>query len=192
MDAYRIHLKHLFDPLSCVATGRIDPLPHQIESFVKMMNMLRPHGDTNGRIRVLLADDVGLGKTIMIGMVIKELLLSSRIKNVLIVCPAGLQIQWQEELLQKFGEKFEIIKGKVGLKNPFKNVPQAITSMDYAKNPEKLDLLKDTHWDLVVIDEAHKLKYGNQRFALGEVLSENSSHLILATATPHDGKIDNF
>lgn len=192
VDAYRIHLKHLFDPLSCVATGRIDPLPHQIESFVKMMNMLRPHGDTEGRIRVLLADDVGLGKTIMIGMVLKELLLSSRVKNVLIVCPAGLQIQWQEELLYKFGENFEIVKGKVGLENPFKYINKAITSMDYAKNPEKLDFLKDTHWDLVIIDEAHKLKYGNQRFALGKVLSENCSHLILATATPHDGKLDNF
>ncbi|QUH22358.1 DUF3883 domain-containing protein [Methanobacterium alkalithermotolerans] len=192
VDAYRIHLKHLFDPLSCVATGRIDPLPHQIESFVKMMNMLRPHGDTDGRIRVLLADDVGLGKTIMIGMVLKELLLSSRIKKVLIVCPAGLQIQWQEELLYKFGESFEIIRGKVGLDNPFKHVNKCITSMDYAKNPEKLELLKDTHWDLVIIDEAHKLKYGNLRFALGEVLSENSSNLILATATPHDGKLENF
>lgn len=192
VDAYRIHLKHLFDPLSCVATGRIDPLPHQIESFVKMMNMLRPHGDTDGRIRVLLADDVGLGKTIMIGMVLKELLLSSRIKKVLIVCPAGLQIQWQEELLYKFGENFEIIRGKVGLDNPFKHVNKGITSMDYAKNPDKLELLKDTHWDLVIIDEAHKLKQGNLRFALGEVLSENSSHLILATATPHDGKLENF
>ena len=83
MDAYRIHLKHLFDPMSCVATGRIDPLPHQIESFVKMMNMLRPHGDTAGRIRVLLADDVGLGKTIMIGMVLKELFYPLKLKKFL-------------------------------------------------------------------------------------------------------------
>lgn len=192
IDAYRIHLKHLFDPMSCVATGRIDPLPHQIESFVKMMNMLRPHGDTAGRIRVLLADDVGLGKTIMIGMVLKELLLSSRIKKVLIVCPAGLQIQWKEELLYKFAEDFEIINGPVGMENPFKQLDKAITSMDYAKHPNKLELLKDTHWDLVIIDEAHKLKQGNQRYELGKVLSENSSHIILATATPHDGKLDNF
>lgn len=192
IDAYRIHLKHLFDPMSCVATGRIDPLPHQIESFVKMMNMLRPHGDTAGRIRVLLADDVGLGKTIMIGMVLKELLLSSKIKKVLIVCPAGLQIQWKEELLFKFAEDFEIVSGPVGMDNPYKTIDKVITSMDYAKTPKKLELLKDTHWDLVIIDEAHKLKYGNQRFDLGEVLSENSSHLILATATPHDGKVDNF
>lgn len=140
IDAYRIHLKHLFDPMSCVAIGRIDPLPHQIESFIKMMNMLRPHGDTAGRIRVLLADDVGLGKTIMIGMVLKELLLSSRIKKVLIVCPAGLQIQWKEELLFKFAEDFEIISGPVGMENPFKQVDKAITSMDYAKNPNKLEL----------------------------------------------------
>lgn len=192
IDAYRIHLKHLFDPMSCVATGRIDPLPHQIESFVKMMNMLRPHGDTAGRIRVLLADDVGLGKTIMIGMVLKELLLSSRIKKILIVCPAGLQIQWKEELLYKFAEDFEIINGPVGMENPFKQLDKAITSMDYAKHPNKLELLKDTHWDLIIIDEAHKLKQGNQRYELGKVLSENSSHIILATATPHDGKLDNF
>lgn len=192
IDAYRIHFKHLFDPMSCVATGRIDPLPHQIESFVKMMNMLRPHGDTAGRIRVLLADDVGLGKTIMIGMVLKELLLSSRIKKVLIVCPAGLQIQWKEELLYKFAEDFEIINGPVGMENPFKQLDKAITSMDYAKHPNKLELLKDTNWDLVIIDEAHKLKQGNQRYELGKVLSENSSHIILATATPHDGKLENF
>ena len=161
MDAYRIHLKHLFDPLSCVAIGRIDPLPHQIESFIKMMSMLRPHGDTAGRIRVLLADDVGLGKTIMIGMVLKELLLSSKIRKVLIVCPAGLQIQWKEELLDKFNENFEIIRGPVSMDNPFKLKDKAITSMDYAKHPKKLELLKDTHWDLVIIDEAHKLKTGN-------------------------------
>ena len=192
VDAYRIHLKHLFDPLSCVAIGRIDPLPHQIECFVKIMSMLRPHGDTAGRIRVLLADDVGLGKTIMIGMVLKELLLSSKIKKILIVCPAGLQIQWKEELLDKFNEDFEIIKGPISMDNPFKHKNKAITSMDYAKHPKKLELLKNTHWDLVIIDEAHKLKTGNMRYGMGEVLSENSSHLILATATPHDGKLDNF
>ena len=154
--------------------------------------MLRPHGDTAGRIRVLLADDVGLGKTIMIGMVLKELLLSSKIKKVLIVCPAGLQIQWKEELQDKFAENFEIISGNTDMDNPFKLKDKSITSMDYAKHPDKLELLKDTHIDLVIIDEAHKLKTGNMRYALGEVLSENCSHLILATATPHDGKIDNF
>ena len=76
--------------------------------------------------------------------------------------------------------------------NPYKTIDKVITSMDYAKTPKKLELLKDTHWDLVIIDEAHKLKYGNQRFDIGEVLSENSSHLILATATPHDGKVRQF
>ena len=72
VDAYRLHLKHKFDPVSVVSIGKIDPLPHQVEAFVKMMAMLRPSSGISGRIRMLLADDVGLGKTIMIGLVMKE------------------------------------------------------------------------------------------------------------------------
>jgi len=192
VDAYRLHLKHLFDPMSVVAIGKIDPLPHQIEAFVKMMGMLRPHSGREGRIRTLIADDVGLGKTILVGLVLKELILRKKIKNILIICPAGLQPQWKEELSEKFEEDFEIISGPITEGNPFKEKNRVILSVDYAKKPDKLELLRDVNWDLIIIDEAHKLKPNTQRFELGQLLSEHSRHILLVTATPHDGKIENF
>jgi len=192
VDAYRLHLKHLFDPMSVVAIGKIDPLPHQIEAFVKMMHMLRPHLGIEGRIRALIADDVGLGKTILVGLVLKELILRNKIKNILVVCPAGLQPQWKEELSEKFDEDFEIISGPITESNPFKEKNRVILSVDYAKKPDKLELLREVNWDLVIVDEAHKLKPKTQRFELGRLLSEHSKHLLLATATPHDGKVENF
>ena len=129
VDAYRIHLKHKYDPVSVVSIGKIDPLPHQVEAFVKMMAMLRPSSGISGRIRMLLADDVGLGKTIMIGLVMKELLLRHRISRVLIICPSGLQIQWKEELKEKFNEDFTIIKGQIE-GNPYAENDKVIISVD--------------------------------------------------------------
>jgi len=191
VDAYRIHLKHKFDPISVVAIGKIDPLPHQIEAFVKMMAMLRPSSGISGRIRMLLADDVGLGKTIMVGLVMKELLLRNHINRVLIICPSGLQIQWREELKEKFNEEFTIIKGKIE-GNPYKEKNRVIISVDIGRNEEKTKLLLDTKWDLIIFDEAHKLKPGNIRYGLAEQISTKTAHLVLASATPHDGKVENF
>lgn len=191
IDAYRLHLKHKFDPVSVVSIGKIDPLPHQIEAFVKMMAMLRPSSGISGRIRMLLADDVGLGKTIMVGLVMKELLLRKRIKRVLIICPSGLQIQWKEELKEKFNEDFTIIKGQIE-GNPYAENNQVIISVDIGRNEEKTNLLLSSKWDLVIFDEAHKLKPGNIRYKLAEEISTKTAHLILASATPHDGKVENF
>lgn len=191
VDAYRLHLRHKFDPVSVVAIGKIDPLPHQIEAFVKMMGMLRPQTGIDGRIRMLLADDVGLGKTIMIGLVLKELLLRKTINRILIVSPSGLQIQWKEEMEEKFNETFEIIRGKIQ-DNPYREIDKAIISVDTGRNTEKRDLLMQTNWDMVIFDEAHKLKPGSLRYGLSLDLSKRTKHLILASATPHDGKIENF
>lgn len=191
VDAYRLHLKYKFDPVSVVAIGKIDPLPHQIEAFIKMMRLLRPQSGIEGRIRMLLADDVGLGKTIMIGLVMKELILRKKVHRVLIVSPSGLQIQWQEEMNDKFNEKFEIIRGKID-GNPYIEEKRAIISVDTGRNPEKLELLLQASWDMVIFDEAHKLKPGSLRYELALELSKRTRHLILASATPHDGKVENF
>lgn len=191
VDAYRIHLKYKFDPVSVVSIGKIDPLPHQIEAFVEMMAMLRPSSGISGRIRMLLADDVGLGKTVMIGLIMKELLLRNRIKRVLIICPSGLQIQWRDELKEKFNEEFTIIKGSIE-GNPYAENDRVIISVDIGRNEEKTNLLLSTTWDLVIFDEAHKLKPSNIRYRLAENVSTKTAHLILASATPHDGKVENF
>jgi len=191
VDAYRIHLKHTFDPVSVASIGKIDPLPHQVEAFVRMMAMLRTQSGISGRIRMLLADDVGLGKTIMVGLVMKELLLRHRINRVLIICPSGLQPQWQDELKEKFNEDFTIIRGQIE-GNPYADTNRAIISVDIGRNEEKTKLLLSTQWDLVIVDEAHKLKPGNIRYGIAQEISTRTTHFILASATPHDGKIENF
>ncbi len=191
-DAYRIALRYLFDPISVVAIGKIDPLPHQVEAFAKMMAMLRPATGIDERIRILLADDVGLGKTIMIGLVMKELILRKKASRILIICPSGLQIQWQEEMKAKFSEDFTIIKGKIE-GNPFEEHMRVITSVDIGRNAEKTQLLLECDWDIVIIDEAHRLKPGSLRYeAVAQPIAERTHHLILASATPHDGKVENF
>lgn len=191
VDAYRLQLKYLYDPASVVSIGKIDPLPHQIEAFVKMMNMLRYHGGIEGRIRMLIADDVGLGKTIMIGLVVKELLLRKKIERALIVCPSGLQIQWKEEMKDKFNEDFEIIHGQIE-DNPYLTTNKAIISVDTCRNETKRELIMGTSWDFIIFDEAHKLKPGSLRHEFGLGLSKRTKHMLLATATPHDGKVENF
>lgn len=193
VDAYRLALKYKFDPVSVVSIGKIDPLPHQIDAFLKMMAMLRPQTGIDGKIRMLLADDVGLGKTIMIGLVMKELLIRKKIERVLVVCPSGLQIQWKEELGDKFNEDFTIIKGSIkDNSNPYEGTNRAIISVDTGRNETKTELLLNTSWDLVIFDEAHKLKPGNLRHSLATEICERTKHLILASATPHDGKVENF
>jgi len=192
VDAYRIASRYLFDPISVVAIGKIDPLPHQVEAFLKMMAMLRPSTGIEGRIRMLLADDVGLGKTIMIGLVLKELLLRKKISRVLIICPSGLQIQWKEEMRDKFNEDFTIIKGPID-GNPYEECEKVIVSVDIGRNEEKTSMLLGCEWDLVIFDEAHRLKPGSLRYEqVGKPMAEKARHLILASATPHDGKVENF
>ena len=197
LEARRIRLAHLFDPLQAVHTSQVDPLPHQIDAVYH--HMLR-----QARLRFLLADDPGAGKTIMAGLLLKELKYRSLVERTLIVVPGHLIDQWLREMRERFWETFRVVnratfKGS-WRENPWRSHPQLITSMDFAKQEDVLATLAEADWDLVIVDEAHKLsawRYGDktkktQRYRLGEVLSRASRFLLFLTATPHRGDPENF
>lgn len=197
-EAYRIRLAYLFDPLLAVHTSLVDPLPHQITAVYGEMLTRQP-------LRFLLADDPGAGKTIMAGLLIKELLLRGDIHRCLIVCPGNLVEQWQDELDRRFGLPFEIMtndkieSARTG--NWFLENPLAICRLDKLSRDEDIQAkLEQTDWDLVVCDEAHKMsatyfsgevKY-TKRYRLGQLLSRITRHFLLMTATPHNGKEEDF
>jgi superfamily II DNA or RNA helicase len=197
-EGRRIRLAHQFDPLYAVNVSQIDPLPHQIDAVY--FHILR-----HPRIRFLLADDPGAGKTIMAGLLLKELKQRGLVNRVLIVTPGHLKDQWIREMKEKFGETFKVIDRAVMEASWGRNVwleeNQAITSMDFAKQEDVMLSLAEAMWDLVIVDEAHKLaayEYGTgkitktQRYKLGELLSKNSNFLLFLTATPHRGDPSNF
>ena len=197
-EGRRIRLAHQFDPLYAVNVSQIDPLPHQIDAVY--FHILK-----HPRIRFLLADDPGAGKTIMAGLLLKELKQRGLVNRVLIVVPGHLKDQWIREMKEKFGETFKVIDRAVIEASWGKNVwieeNQAITSMDFAKQEDVMLSLAEATWDLVIVDEAHKLaayEYGagkitkTQRYKLGELLSKNSNFLLFLTATPHRGDPSNF
>ncbi len=197
-EALRIHHAHLFDPYLAVHTSLIEPLPHQLTAVYEHMLPRTP-------LRFLLADDPGAGKTIMAGLLIKELITRGEVQRCLICCPGNLVEQWQEELESKFGLPFEIV-GREAIQqsltgNPYQSKSLVISRMDMiARSDELMAKLRQTEWDLVVIDEAHKMHasfYGNEvketkRYKLGRLLSERTQHLLLLTATPHNGKEAEF
>ncbi|WP_017558619.1 helicase-related protein [Nocardiopsis baichengensis] len=197
-EAKRISLAGLFDPMLAVATSDVQPLPHQIRAVYGELLPRTP-------LRFLLADDPGAGKTIMAGLYIKELLLRSDVQRCLVVVPGGLVEQWQDELYFKFGLHFELLTAQlvdatVG-SSVFERYPLLIARMDQlARNDELLDRLRDSEWDLVIVDEAHRMgarHFGGKldktkRFQLGELLGERTRHLLLMTATPHSGKEEDF
>jgi superfamily II DNA or RNA helicase len=197
IEGRRIRLAHQFDPLYAVNVSQIDPLPHQIDGVY--FRILR-----QPTIRFLLADDPGAGKTIMAGLVLKELKQRGLVNRILIVVPGHLRDQWIREMKEKFGETFKAIDRDVMNASPYQNVwleeNQAITSMDFAKQDDVKVSLAEATWDLVIVDEAHKLaayEYGEkitktQRYKLGELLSKNSTFLLFLTATPHRGDPSNF
>src|SRR3989344_3521185 len=201
LEAKRIKMSYEFDPLFAVGVSKIDPLPHQIEAVYDYL-LKRP------RIRFLLADDPGAGKTIMAGLLIKELKYRKVAERILIVAPPSLISNWQDELFEKFGEVFnavnrENINSSYGT-NVWEKENQCITSLDFvARGEGVLDSLKnsDSNWDLIIVDEAHKLSAyrGSKdeikrtgRYKAGEVLSEKSNHLLFLTATPHSGDSEKF
>jgi len=197
LEALRYKYASLYDPLLAVNISKIDPLPHQIEAVYGRILKL-PH------IRFLIADDPGAGKTIMAGLIIKELKLRGLVRRILIVVPGHLKDQWRRELKEKFDEIFTVVdrytfNNSYGI-NPWEKENQIITSMDFAKRDEILNTLASTHFDLVIVDEAHKMsayKYGEKtqksdRYKLGEVLSRISEHMLFLTATPHKGDPENF
>jgi len=197
LEAKRIRMSYEFDPLFAVGVSKIDPLPHQIEAVYDHL-LKRP------RIRFLLADDPGAGKTIMAGLLLKELKYRRVIERILLVVPPALVDNWKEELFEKFDETVKEVNRELINSSYPSNVweqgNQFIVSMDFAKQDDVLDALKEAHWDLVIVDEAHKLaayQFGqktekSQRYRLGEVLSETADHLLFLTATPHKGDPENF
>ena len=197
-EARRIRLAHLFDPLLAVHTSLVDPLPHQITAVYGEMLPRQP-------LRFLLADDPGAGKTIMAGLFIKELLIRGDVQRCLIVSPGSLVEQWQTELDQRFHLPFEILTGdkleasRSG--NWFQENPLAIARLDkLSRNEDVQALLQATEWDLVIFDEAHKLSasfFGGEirytrRYRLAQLLGTTTRHLLLLTATPHNGKEEDF
>lgn len=197
-EAYRINLAHLFDPYLAVHTSSVEPLPHQISAVYQEMLPRVP-------LRYVLADDPGAGKTIMTGLYIKELMARGDLKRCLIVSPGSLVEQWQDELYSKFNLKFDILTNdrmESSISgNIFTEVDRCICRMDkLARNDEFQAKLKVSEWDLVVVDEAHKMsatvwggevKY-TKRFQLGRLLSNITRNFLLLTATPHNGKEEDF
>jgi len=193
-EAFRIHLAHLFDPQLAVHTSDIEPLPHQITAVYDEMLQHK-------RLRFLLADDPGAGKTIMAGLLIRELMARGDLRRCLICVPGKLSEQWREELLAKFQLDFEIISREMSRRgNPFTRLDRVIVSVDRAKKEDTKVQLSQSRWDLIVCDEAHQMSashFGNkiektQRYRLGELLGELTNHFLLMTATPHNGKDEDF
>lgn len=197
-EALRIQLGYLFDPYLAVSTSNIQPLPHQITAVYDAMLGRQP-------LRYVLADDPGAGKTIMTGLLIKELVIRGDVAKCLIVAPGGLVEQWQDELDQKFSLPFDIMtndaleSSRTG--NWFVEHDFCLCRLDkLSRNEDVQEKLKAVDWDLVIVDEAHKMSatyFGNEfkatkRFKLGKLLSENTRQLLLLTATPHNGKEQDF
>ncbi len=199
-EAHRIRLAHLFDPVLAVHTSLVEPLPHQITAVYEAMLPRQP-------LRFLLADDPGAGKTIMAGLLMKELIARGDLKRCLIVCPGSLVEQWQDELSRKFQLPFEILTNdkleaaRTG--NWFLENDLAIARLDKLSRNEDVQAklsAPDCHYDLVVCDEAHKLSatfFGGEvkytkRYRLGQLLSGITRHFLLMTATPHNGKEEDF
>ncbi len=152
IESARIHLAYMHDRQFAVSLSGIRTLPHQIEAVYQRM-LPQP------RLRFLLADDPGAGKTIMAGLLIKEMKLREAVDRILILCPAPLTIQWQDELSRWFGEPFDIISAAVDqqqLINPWQRNTQVIASIDYAKQDSVRERVWQQRWDLIIIDEAHK------------------------------------
>ena len=199
-EAHRIRLAHLFDPVLAVHTSLVEPLPHQITAVYEAMLPRQP-------LRFLLADDPGAGKTIMAGLLIKELIARGDLKRCLIVCPGSLVEQWQDELHRRFHLPFEILTNdkleaaRTG--NWFLENDLAIARLDkLSRNEDVQQKLSapDCRYDLIVCDEAHKLSatfFGGEvkytkRYRLGQLLSGLTRHFLLMTATPHNGKEEDF
>ena len=194
IQADALGIAYEFDPYFALSISRVDPLPHQLEAVYDYLLKLP-------RVRFLLADDAGAGKTIMAGLLVRELKLRGLVRRVLIVCPANLAFQWQRELKEKFDEKFVVMKGsdireQFGV-NQWADQDRVITSLDLAKRTDILPGLKQARWDLVIVDEAHRMSWSppakkTARYALGELLRDSTDHLLLLTATPHKGDPENF
>src|SRR5437016_4701578 len=197
-EAQRIQLAHLFDPVLAVHSSDVEPLPHQILAVYEEMLPRQP-------LRFLLADDPGAGKTNMAGLFIRELIIRGDLKRCMVVCPGSLAEQWQDELRDKFDLRFEIITNEgleaAGSGNWFTEKNLVICRLDkLSRNEDVQAKLQASEWDLIVCDEAHKMSasyFGGElkatkRYRLGQMLSGLTRHFLLMTATPHNGKNEDF
>lgn len=197
-EAHRIGLAYLFDPLLAVHTSLVEPLPHQITAVYQEMLPRQP-------LRYLLADDPGAGKTIMTGLLSKELQVRGDVHRCMIVCPGNLAEQWQDEMDRRFHLPFEIMtndkleSARTG--NWFQENNMVICRLDKLSRDEELqEKLKQSDWDLIAVDEAHKMSasfFGGEvkatkRYRLGQLLGSITRHFLLLTATPHNGKEEDF
>ncbi len=197
-EALRIRMAARFDPMLAVHTSDLEPLPHQIEAVYGELLERTP-------LRFLLADDPGAGKTIMAGLYAKELMLRGDAERILVVAPASLVEQWQEELADKFGLRFELLTRQLADSqvdgSVFARFPLLIARMDQLSRSDDLKAQLDRcDWDLVVVDEAHRMSahyfgpelHTTKRYQLGQLLGRHARHLLLMTATPHSGKEEDF
>lgn len=209
IEAHRIRLAYQFDPHLAVSVSQVDPLPHQIEAvYHYVLN--------SPRIRFLIADDPGAGKTIMAGLILKELEYRRLVRRVLIVAPGHLKYQWQREMKERFGETFTLVDRPVMNSSWGANIweerDRCITSLDFVKQDDVQATLRGTQWDLVIVDEAHKMSAYSypagstrnnsgrdrtkvdktKRYLAGEVLSRHTEHMLFLTATPHRGDEEGF
>ncbi len=195
-EAERIKSAYQFDPLFAINCSVVDPLPHQVEAVYKFL-LPQP------KIRFLLADDTGAGKTIMTGLLLKELLMRHIVERILIVTPGGLTKQWQEdEMGVKFNIPFKLVNRSVFSSEPtvFQNSDRVVASIDFVSREDIMNVLSKTSWDMVIFDEAHKLSayeygekiYKSKRYEVANMLSQQCEHMLLLTATPHRGRKDTF
>ena len=198
VEAKRIDLAFLFDPMMAVHSSNVEPLPHQITAVYESMLPRQP-------LRFVLADDPGAGKTIMAGLYIRELIMRADSRRILVVAPGSLVEQWRDELFEKFGLQFHVfsaaLEAATPTGNPFEDLDHMIVRLDQmARNEALQEKLLSATWDLVIFDEAHKLSahyFGSEvkktsRFLFAEKLGARSRHLLLMSATPHNGKEEDF
>ncbi len=195
-EAERIKSAYQFDPLFAINCSVVDPLPHQVEAVYKFL-LPQP------KIRFLLADDTGAGKTIMTGLLLKELMMRHYVERILIITPGGLTKQWQEdEMGIKFNIPFKLVNRSVFSSEPtvFQNSNRVVASIDFVSREDIMNVLSKTSWDMVIFDEAHKLSayeygekiYKSKRYEVAHLLAQQCEHILLLTATPHRGRKDTF
>ncbi|MBN1500039.1 MAG: DEAD/DEAH box helicase family protein [Spirochaetes bacterium] len=194
IEAYVLQLAYAYNKILSLSNSRTKILAHQVESTHIVVSSLNQ--------RFILADEVGLGKTIEAGLIIKEFIYRYNYRRILVACPASLLVQWQLEMEEKFGETFEIIDRKIldrqrkknALANPWDSFGKVICSLDFIKNRTFSEELKNTKWDAVIFDEAHRLRRDDSTstmtYNVAEIMSERSKSLLLLTATPFRGKLE--
>ncbi len=194
-ESFILKLAHAYNKILSLSNSRTRILAHQVESTHRIVNSLKQ--------RFLIADEVGLGKTIEAGLVIKEMIYKHGYKRILIVCPASLMFQWQNEMESKFNEKFTIIDRRILKKaersagedgNPWKVHNKVICSIDFIKNKSFQEDLGRCSWDAVIFDEAHRLRRdvntSTIAYSMAEIISAKTRSLLLLSATPFRGKLE--